>query len=301
MRYKEEEFVSEEFGKLLINSSWLPTEKNGFKKPAEISLEELPDQFERDEKLADFLGMRKTEKVKAADILSEGNPRKKDLFEWIANASDDELEGFEKLVPRTSPPGPAPSFSEGLNNMCRPQGGRPPSENGNSDGGVRNPDRYGNKLNDAVTKRVGEHLTTPHVDRFSPVRDRPANKEARKILYEQYHGRCQITGTTFPKAAANSEGNAENYFEACSLLSYSNADYLNDAGNMLCVSADTMAKLKHASLEWIDDIKDKVAEFEEGGRKAQSIEIKIKLAGKECSIKYSQRHFMRFVSLYQQT
>jgi len=33
------------------------------KKPTKISLVELPDQFERDEKLADFLGMRKTEKI----------------------------------------------------------------------------------------------------------------------------------------------------------------------------------------------------------------------------------------------
>lgn len=303
--YKEEEFVSEEFGKLLINSSWLPTEKNGFKKPTEISLEELPNQFERDEKLADFLGMRKTEKVKAADILSEGNPRKKELLERISNASDDELERFEKLVPRSIPPPPAPSFREGLANMNRRQHGNLSSKIENSEGGqdnpVRNPERYQNNLDDAVTDGVEEHKTIPHTVQFSPVRDKPDNKEAREFLYVEYHGLCQIKGTTFPKAAANSEGIPENYFEACSLLPYSNACYLNDAGNMLCVSADTMAKLKYASFEWLDDIKDIIAEFEDGGGKAQRIEIKIKLAGEECVITWSQRHFMRLISLYKQT
>jgi hypothetical protein len=274
------------------------------KKPTKISLVELPDQFERDEKLADFLGMRKTEKIKAADILSEGNPRKKELLERIANASDDELERFEKLVPRTIPPPAAPSFREGLANMSRRQHGNLSSKKENSEGEqdhtVRNPERYQNNLDDAVTDGVEEHTTVPHTVNFSPVRDKPDNKEAREFLYVEYHGQCQIKGTTFPKAAANSEGIPENYFEACSLLPYSNACYLNDAGNMLCVSADTMAKLKYASFEWLDDIKDIIAEFEDGGGKAQRIGIKIKLAGEEGVVTWSQRHFMRLISLYKQ-
>jgi hypothetical protein len=273
-------------------------------RPEELSPNDLPEQFESNEKLADLLGMRKTEKVKAADILSEGNPRKKEWLERIANASDDELEWFEKLVPRTIPPPPAPSFREGLANMSRRQHGNLSSKIENSEGGqhhpVRNPERYQNNLDDAVTDGIEEHTTIPHTVQFSPVRDKPDNKEAREFLYGEYNGQCQIKGTTFPKAAANSEGIPKNYFEACSLLPYSNACYLNDAGNMLCVSADTMAKLNYASFEWLDDIKDKVAEFEDGGRKAQHIGIKIKLAGEECVIKWSQRHFMRLVSLYKQ-
>ncbi len=301
---REEEIVSQDFGRLLLDSVWLPTVNNEFKKPAEISLDELPNQFERDENIADLLGMRRTEKIKATDILSEGNPRKKELLERIANASDDELERFEKLVPKTIPPTRAPSFKEGLANMSRPQRGNLSSKTENSEGRqnhpVRNPELYQNNLDDAATDGVEEHTTIPHAVHFSPVRDRPANKDAREFLYVEYHGKCQITGTTFPKAAANSEGIPENYFEACSLLPYSNACYLNDAGNMLCVSADTMAKLKHASFEWLDDIKDKVAEFENGGGKTQRIGMKIKLAGEECVITWSQRHFMRLVSLYKQ-
>lgn len=300
----KEERISESFGRLLIDSKWLPGPAGHFFCPAELSIDELPEQFERDEKLANFLGMRKTEKVKAADILSEGNPRKKELLERIANASDDELERFEKLVPRSIPPPPAPSFKEGLANKSRPQHGNLSSKIEKSEGGqdhpVRNPERYQNNLDDAVTVGIEEHATVPHTVQFSPVRVTPDNKDAREFLYAEYHGECQITHTTFPKAAASSEGDPEYYFEACSLLPYSNACYLNDAGNMLCVSADTMAKLKYASFEWLDDIVKIIAKFEDEDRKAQHIGIKIKLAGKESVITWSQRHFMQLISLYKQ-
>ena len=56
--YEEEDMVSESFGRLLIGSDWLPTENNEFLKPSEISLDELPNQFERDENLANLLGMK---------------------------------------------------------------------------------------------------------------------------------------------------------------------------------------------------------------------------------------------------
>jgi hypothetical protein len=131
------------------------------------------------------------------------------------------------------------------------------------------------------------------------VRDQPSNKEARRTLYEEYHGHCQVTGETFPKASANVNGDAENYFEVCSLVSYGNADYFNDAGNMLSVSADTMAKLKCASFDWLDNIEGKIEEFESGGKTAQEIKIHILLAGEECTITWGQRHFMRLVALYQ--
>ena len=108
-----------------------------------------------------------------------------------------------------------------------------------------------------------------------------------------------MTGETFSKASVNANGEAANYFEVCSLLPYGNADYLNDAGNMLCVSADTMAKLNHASFEWLDDIEHKIAEFDNGGKAAQEIKIRIRLAGDECIITWSQRHFMRLFALYQ--
>ena len=65
--YIEEELLSEKFGRLLIDSAWLPTMNNEFRKPAEISLDELPEKFERSEKLADLLGMKKDVVAKLAE------------------------------------------------------------------------------------------------------------------------------------------------------------------------------------------------------------------------------------------
>ncbi|HUT61905.1 MAG TPA: hypothetical protein VNA25_29050, partial [Phycisphaerae bacterium] len=151
-----------------------------------------------------------------------------------------------------------------------------------------------------VEAGVEENQSTPRKITFSPVRDIPSNAEARRFLYEQYQGRCQVTGTTFPKASRNTNGVAECYFEACSLLSYVNAAYLNDAGNMLCVSADTMAKFKCASIAFLESLEDAIETFKTSGERAESVSVRILLAGEECSIKWSQRHFMRVIALYEE-
>ena len=56
--HEEEEMVSESFGQLLIDYAWMPAKENQFLKPSEVSLDELPNQFERDENLAYLLGMK---------------------------------------------------------------------------------------------------------------------------------------------------------------------------------------------------------------------------------------------------
>jgi hypothetical protein len=62
-----------------------------------------------------------------------------------------------------------------------------------------------------------------------------------------------------------------------------------------------MSKLNHASFEWLDDIDEIIAELNNGGKAAQEIKIRIRLAGEDCVITWSQRHFMRLVALYQNT
>lgn len=293
-----------EVGRMCCDHAWLPGKNGEWHKPSELFLSDLPDEFNTTsnsaKEVAEKLGMRKPEVEQAAETLSKGDPRKKLLLEQIANASDDDLDKFEKLVPKTVPPMPAPSFKDGLANMTRPQRGKRSGDDENSPRHypVSNPSRYQGKINQEIDTGVSEYATTPRTIHFSPVRDQPSNKEARQTLYQEYQGRCQVTGETFLKASANANGEAAYYFEACSLLPYSNADYLNDAGNMLSISADTMAKLNHASFEWLDDIEHKITEFDNGGKAAQEIKIRIRLAGEECTITWNQRHFMRLIALY---
>jgi hypothetical protein len=297
-----------EVGSLCRSHAWLPNKTGDWCKPGEIFLTDLPDQFEttsiRASEVAkkEKLGMKSPEVEQALDLVTNGDDDLKKLIAAYQSGSNADREKLRKMIPQElSPPQPTPSFKDGLTNMTRQQRGTQSGdvENIPHSYPVSKPDHRQNNLNQAVANGVQEHATTPKTIRFSPVRDQPSNNEARQTLYQEYQGRCQVTGKTFPKASANANGDAENYFEVCSLLPYGNADYLNDAGNMLCVSADTMAKLNHASFEWLDDIEHKIAEFDNGGKAAQEIKIRIRLAGEECDITWSQRHFMRLVALYQ--
>jgi len=63
--YKEDEITSN-FGHLLIGKAWLPMPDGSFVRPSELSLDDLPDLFIRDEKLADQLGMKKDVVAKLA-------------------------------------------------------------------------------------------------------------------------------------------------------------------------------------------------------------------------------------------
>ena len=62
----KEEQISE-FGKLLINSPWLPDSGGKMHKPGELDLDALPVEFNYDEKLADKLGMKKDIITKLAE------------------------------------------------------------------------------------------------------------------------------------------------------------------------------------------------------------------------------------------
>jgi hypothetical protein len=307
-QYYEHSRTEEQLSKIgvfLSDLYWLPDSVGNLHKPSELLLVDLPADFDTSsvgaKEVAARLGMKKPEIEKAADELSKGNLRKKELLELIANASDDELERFEKLVPKAIPTQPIRSFKEELGNLHRPQRGSiSENETNHSIFPLNNPERYQNKVNQAVEEKVALHQNTPQTVRFSIVRESPSNQEARSFLYQQYYGKCQITGNTFPKASANSNGASEYYFEACSLVSYINADYLNDAGNMLCVSADTMAKLRNASFEWLDDLEAIIESFKtRKPGEIENVKVKIKLAEEEYEIVWNERHFIRLVSLYE--
>jgi hypothetical protein len=298
---KKEARISD-FGRLLNDTEWLPSPNGCFSKPGPICLNDLPGEFEKDtpraKSLSLALKMRQAEHEQALEVVTGGDPDFKMLIEHYQSASDDERKKILKTIPGGNPPEPAPSFKDGLKNLGRSQRGIiKPSDKEIST--VSNHERYQEKLNEQVGAEVEEYQSTPRRITFSPVRDLPSNAEARRFLYEQYHGRCQVTGTTFPKASSNTDGVAEYYFEACSLLSYANADYLNDAGNMLCVSADIMAKFKFASITFLDSLEDAIEMFKVKSKQAENISVKIQLAGEECSIKWDQRHFMRLLALYE--
>lgn len=291
-------------GKLCREREWLFDKSGNWDRPCKLRLIDLSEGFETTsiaaKELAVNLEMKQPEREQALEIVTGRDTNLKKLIQYYQSAPEAEREKILKLITHEIQPESAPSFKEGLKKLVRPQRGK--IDNGDKERSViSNPVRYQENLTGQVEKGVQDHQSTPRKITFSPVRDLPTNADARKFLYEEYNGRCQVTRMTFPKASGNAYGVAENYFEACSLLSYANAGYLNDAGNMLCVSADTMAKFKFASVELLEDLEKKIESFNQNNEKSENITVRIRLAGEECSITWSQRHFMCLVALYTST
>jgi hypothetical protein len=97
----QREEKSSKIGEFLSNSTWLPDKAGRLRKPRELLLTDLPDEFDTTSvgarEVAEKLGMKKPEMEQAAEELSKGNPRKKQLIELLADASDDELPEIDEI------------------------------------------------------------------------------------------------------------------------------------------------------------------------------------------------------------
>ena len=62
-----EVLLSDAFGGLLVTNAWLPDIDGNMHKPSEISLAELPESFQRDERLGNQLDMKKNEVAELAE------------------------------------------------------------------------------------------------------------------------------------------------------------------------------------------------------------------------------------------
>ncbi len=59
--------LSDSFGNLLVTKAWLPDIDGNMHKPSEITLAELPESFQRDERLANQLGIKKNKMAELAE------------------------------------------------------------------------------------------------------------------------------------------------------------------------------------------------------------------------------------------
>ena len=111
--------LSKDFGRLLTENAWLPDSDGHFHKPSDLTLDDLPESFDRDEKLADQLGMKKNVVAKLADefgVKQETIQLAKELEEH-----PDKLEEVRKFLTRKEE-NQKPAFpSRPVNNLQRRQ------------------------------------------------------------------------------------------------------------------------------------------------------------------------------------
>jgi len=284
-------------GHLLMIEPWLLRSDGSFDRPYEIALDELPLGFEKASTearvLAEKLGMKKSEEQEAIAVLSRGNAKKQKIAEYLMNAPDEEVEKFEKLMPKQRDLPEFKSFKEGIQSLHRVAVGNPAEGRGGA-APVSNPERYRRTAEDAVREAVTTHRTSPRIVTFSVARNLSSNKLAREFLEQEYQGRCQVTGQTFQKRTGG------NFFEALSLVGRLDAEHLNDPGNMLCLCADVAAQFMYAEFAWLDSVEEKILGFKaekEGGAEAMR-KISARVAGKALTITWSERHFLRLCALW---
>jgi hypothetical protein len=284
-------------GRLLLDTPWLPGKGGAFFMPSDVALDELPTGFEKTSAearaVAEKLGMKKSEEQEAIAVVARGDARKRKMAEYLMNASDDEMEKLERLLPKQRKLPEFKSFKEGIQSLHR-AAVFTSAEVREGPAPVSNPERYRQTTEDGVREALKIHETSPRLVSFSITRDLASNKIAREFLEQEYQGRCQVTGQTFPKSRGG------NYFEALSLVGRLDAEYLNDAGNMLCLCPDMVARFMHGGFDWIDSIEDKVRVFKsevEGGA-VDMRQVVARVAGETVKITWSERHFLRLCALW---
>ena len=180
------ERVSNAFGLLLIDKAWLPDLDGNFRKPSELTLNQLPDSFTRDKRLADLLGMQNDLSDIPSLILTLVREGK---------ISREELQAL--LFPTESQPDPTltrPSFPESH---------------------VRDPERRAN----LVLADLDEAPDQEYEDRLRSVRTSRDPNSAKTYLKESYTNEadqlvCQICHEEMPFRNRN----GEYYFDAVEVM-----------------------------------------------------------------------------------
>ncbi len=189
---KKEEQVSEKFGRLLIDAPWLPDKQGNFHKPGELKLDDLQEFFERDERLANQLGMKKDVVAKLAEE---------------AGISQDTIKLAQELEKQP------PDIRKKIETLLQKQdGGQPEFPQRVSADPERRQERLAEQMNDAPEKEYEQRnrsvrITKGAIDERQWLKEHYTNDAGQMI--------CQICKKEMPFRKRD----GEYYFEAVEALS----------------------------------------------------------------------------------
>jgi hypothetical protein len=290
---KREE-ISHNFGRLLMDTPWLPDKQGNFHKPAELKLDDLPESFVRDEKLVNQLGMKKDVVAKLAEEAGisqdtiniakelENHPELLEEFRKKIRpvASDKESTETETDTDKIC-------YKDELQKSFNRPGETELQEQAIDTGKVKDPDRRREKSYEEHKKRL-DHEPKPNERRKETMRTilEGPDEQVREYLFQFYDGKCQICGKTFP------ERNGNPFFIANYIVPKKLARFIDTPANALCLCADHFAKWQHGAVEAegiIGQIENFKTESEGGNCKPV---LKIILCGEECEIKFIEKHLL---------
>lgn len=291
--YEEKEMISESFGRFLIDRAWLPNSDGHFHKPNELTLDDLPESFDRYEKLADQLGMKKNVVAKLAEEagISENvlNRAKQieDAPPEIQKQIDSLLQKEDKKKTQQQESLPyAKALSE---TFPKPEKGRMNNNSTGGSGGFSpNPSRRREKTSEDIAAAI-ENEGAPEERSFLAVGKKwnGKNNQIRVDFVEWYGGQCQICKKTF------TQRNRTPYFEGLYLVSHTTAEWIDRVGNVLCLCPWHSAMFQFGPKEVEEDIIQQVMRLKveaEGGDGHPT--IRMKLCGEPVGIEFAEKHLI---------
>ena len=285
------------FGQLLIDNAWLPGPDDKMYKPSELSLDDLPESYERDERAANQLCMIKntvtslaeeagvsTEDISLAQQINNSRPDVRSKIESLLNQEPDKSNESGSTLETSSA---VLDYQEELEQSFNKTGRTEISNQMSDEGNVVNAERrrdgtyneHKNRLQNepSAEKRRKKSIRT--------ILEGP-DGQVREYLYQMYRGKCQICGTTFP------ERDGRPFFVSNYIVPRKTARAIDTPANALCFCADHFAKWQHGAIE-SDDILDQIRNFKtksEGGGVPAT--LMIRLCGEELEIKFTEKHLL---------
>jgi hypothetical protein len=282
-------------GALVRDNLWLPDGAGKFCKPSELSLEDLPKAFQRDEVLAQQLGMKPSSLGSVAAEAGVPADALKKFIECYKKNSYALLALMEQF-------GPDEPEGEGVKGEVNYEAaiveaferpGRPPESAGAAaPGAVADPE--GRRKRTAKEIEEGRAAEVPAEARFRRVSLKQwekKNSEVRTFLREQYGGGCQVCGESFAKR------DGDPYFEGLYIVSHTRARWIDKPGNVLCLCPTCCAKFLHGAVEANDVLGQirKIRVKREGG--ATDPAIAVTLCGEKKRIRFAERHILELQAL----
>lgn len=283
-------------GELLMQKAWLPDQTGTFHKPAELSLDDLPTEFDQNQVLAKQLEMKSTllaivaneegMELEHLEFLKSNQQEFQQMFaDWKAKEAKKKRKEEEKQK-EVGGFNYRDEFKARFDRSPRIQIEEdltwPPRR------AVNDPARRRHKTTQEIKQQQQEE--PPRAERFTKVprkRWERKNNEARLFLEEEYQGKCQICDSTFRKR------DGQPYFEGLYLVSYTQARWVDRPGNVLCLCATCCAKFQHGAVEAKENILTQVEKWQayrEGG--SQSHSLHIKLCDQDTLIYFTERHMI---------
>lgn len=296
---KREECYSD-FGGRLANAAWLPDRSGVLHRPDELTLDDLPDGFQRDEAVAQRLGMKSSVirqfaeesgvDVQVLQALQRNPEQARAALQQaglLGPAGDGRRDG-----PDPDADGHLDYAAE-LGAAFARDGQVAGIDDAPLPGVVPNPALRRERTEAEIRAGVAQEPEREARHRYAPrCVWEERNGEVRAFLHAQYRGICQICQTApFPRR------DGEPYFTGVYLVSATKARWLDRPGNALCLCPSCCARFVFGSVE-ADNIVERIRAsrmLKEGGQ--APFGVPVTLCGHSEMIRFSERHMLDLQSL----